>query len=166
MKKEIINLKGKDYPTYSYVLDKAHSAGLVKIKTKLIQIPSRDNNDTAIVKAFVFLKKKIKKQELEKTYEAYGDASPDNTTTQIATALIRMAETRAKGRAMRDAVNIGETMLEELPEPKTERKTASGEEFFCEDCGQKITDKVANFSQNNYEKKLCLDCQKKAKRPN
>ncbi len=49
-------------------------------------------------------------------FTGIGDASPDNVGRTIAPHIIRMAETRAKARALRDAVNIGVTALEELGE--------------------------------------------------
>jgi hypothetical protein len=48
------------------------------------------------------------------TFTGIGDASPSNVTRMIAPHLIRMAETRSKARALRDAVNVGVTALEEL----------------------------------------------------
>jgi hypothetical protein len=49
-----------------------------------------------------------------RTFEAIGDASPENVPPHILPHLNRMAETRAKARALRDAVNIGVVSFEEL----------------------------------------------------
>lgn len=102
----VIDLQGKSYPTWPYVLNAAHEKGVLGIITDLVQIPSEDNAHTAIVKATCRFP--------DGEWAAYGDASPRNVNTKIVTALIRMAETRAKGRALRDACNIGETMKEEI----------------------------------------------------
>jgi hypothetical protein len=107
--KWIINLKGKDFPLYAGVLDLAHQLGLQSIETQLIQIPGETNDYTAIAKATVRMKD-------GSVFEEFGDANPRNVTPMIAPAIIRMALTRAKGRALRDAVNIGQTILEELPD--------------------------------------------------
>lgn len=104
-----VELNGKTYPLFAGILNEAHERGLMAIETTLVQIPGPDNDDTAIVKAIVRMKD-------GSVFEDYGDANPRNTNARIATALIRMASTRGKGRALRDAVNIGQTMLEELPD--------------------------------------------------
>jgi hypothetical protein len=104
-----VELNGKLYPLYSGILAEAHERGLQAIETQLIQIPSADNDYVAIVKAIVRMKD-------GSVFEDYGDASPRNTSSRISTALIRMASTRSKGRALRDAINVGQTMLEELPD--------------------------------------------------
>ncbi len=113
--KHVVSLQGKEYVLYAGVLSLAHEKGLLSIETLLVQIPGPDNEHTAIVKARVEFAD-------GQRFEEYGDASPRNVTARIATALIRMAATRAKGRAMRDAVNVGETLAEELPpEPEPAR---------------------------------------------
>ncbi len=48
------------------------------------------------------------------TFTGIGDAGPENVNRMIRPHIIRMAETRAKARALRDAVNIGIVTLEEL----------------------------------------------------
>lgn len=96
----------KDVVTYQGLLSKAHEEGLVRIRTRLIQAPTDENGKTAIVKAMVETKKGH--------FEGVGDASPENVNSFIVPHLIRVAETRAKARAIRDAVNIGVVSFEEL----------------------------------------------------
>ena len=48
------------------------------------------------------------------SFTAVGDATPENVTARIAPHFIRMADTRAKARALRDALNIGAVTLEEF----------------------------------------------------
>lgn len=106
-KKFIVNLQGKEFVTYEGLLDVAHQLKLKSIETELIQIPSSENGNQCIVKAVV-------KTEDGKQFEGYGDADPTNVNRMIAKHSIRMAETRAKARALRDLTNIGMTALEEL----------------------------------------------------
>jgi hypothetical protein len=107
VKKEyIINRQGKDFVLYEGLLDEAHHQGLHRISTTLIQIPHDDNGNTAIVMAEV--------ETSKGSFTGIGDASPTNVSRMIVPHLIRMAETRSKARALRDAVNVGVTALEEL----------------------------------------------------
>jgi len=47
-------------------------------------------------------------------FSGLGDASPANVPAHIRAHLIRMAETRSKARALRDAVNVAVASIEEL----------------------------------------------------
>lgn len=105
--KFIVNLKGKQYVTYEGLLDLAHQNKLKSIKTELIQIPTKENNNQCIMKA-------IATTEDGKEFEGYGDADTSNVNSMISKHIIRMAETRAKARALRDLTNVGMTALEEL----------------------------------------------------
>ena len=97
---------GKEHPTYAGVLEEAHSKGLKGISVKVIQFPTDDNHFMCICEATVTMEAGI--------YTEIGDASPGNVNTMIKPHLIRMAATRAKGRALRDAVNIGQALREEI----------------------------------------------------
>ncbi|MGH2444111.1 MAG: hypothetical protein ACRDFX_13225 [Chloroflexota bacterium] len=107
MKREyIINWQGTDFVKYEGLLDEAHQQGLCRISTTLIQIPHQDNGNLAIVAAEI--------ETAKGTFSGLGDAAPNNVNRMITPHLIRMAETRAKARALRDAVNVGVTALEEM----------------------------------------------------
>ncbi len=96
----------KEVVTYQGLLSKAHDEGLQRVATRLVQVPSDENGRTAIAKALVETKKG--------RFEGIGDANPENVNSFIVPHLIRMAETRAKARALRDAVNVGVISFEEL----------------------------------------------------
>lgn len=98
----------KEVVTYAGLLARAHEDELRRIETTLLQAPAKENQFTAIVLAVV--------ETSRGTFTGLGDASPDNVNRRIAPHLLRMAETRAKARALRDAVNIGTVCVEELGE--------------------------------------------------
>ena len=96
----------KEVVTYRGLLARAHEEHLVGIETTVVQFPGDGNGQTAVVQAKVTTSKG--------TFSAVGDANPGNVNPMIAPHVIRMAETRAKARAIRDAVNIGLVAIEEL----------------------------------------------------
>lgn len=107
MKKEFLTERnGRTFVLYAGLLDLAHERGLKAITTTLVQIPSDLNGQMAIVHATV--------ETSQGTFTGLGDAAPDNVSRMMVPHLIRMAETRSKARALRDAVNVGVTALEEL----------------------------------------------------
>jgi hypothetical protein len=116
VKKEfIVERDGRSFVLYAGLLDLGHERGLRSITTTLVQVPGELNGMTAIVHATV---------ETEGgTFTGLGDASPGNVTRMMAPHLIRMAETRAKARALRDAVNVGVTALEELGDDEARPET-------------------------------------------
>jgi hypothetical protein len=102
----MIERQGKKFVLYAGLLEEAHSRGLRSIETELLQIPDHENGEAAIVRAVV--------RTEDGKFTGIGDASPENVNRTIAPHVIRMAETRAKARALRDAINVGVTAFEEL----------------------------------------------------
>jgi hypothetical protein len=117
MKREfLIDRQGKQFVLYAGLLDEAHRNGLKAIRTQMVQSPSPQNGNVCICVAEV---------ETEKgTFSGIGDASPESVGRNIAPHFIRMAETRAKARALRDAINVGAVAFEELGELDDEREPA------------------------------------------
>jgi hypothetical protein len=112
-KEFVVSLRGKEYPLFAGVLDAATKAGLRSLRTTVVQIPSPENGHLAVVMA---------RAEFEdgRVFEDVGDCSPASTSPQLAAASLRLASTRAKGRVLRDSINVGQTLLEELPDLEIE----------------------------------------------
>ena len=108
----------KDVVLYAGLLSQAHEEGLARVRTSILQIPTEENGRLAIIKAEVETSKGL--------FEAIGDACPDNVDDFLAPHLIRVAETRAKARALRDAVNVGVVSFEELDGVSLDRASSPG----------------------------------------
>lgn len=96
----------REFVTYQGLLAMAHDQGLSAIETELLQAPSDANGRTAIVRATTRGK--------PGAFTGLGDASPENTSRKVVRHLLRVAETRAKARALRDMTNVAMVAFEEL----------------------------------------------------
>jgi len=101
----IKSLQGKDFILYTGLLLLAHERGLVGIETELVHM-DWDNN------RFVFKAVAIGKDG--QRFTGYGDATTRNVGKMILPHASRMAETRAKARALRDFTGLGMTAFEEM----------------------------------------------------
>ncbi len=124
----MITRNGKQYVLFAGLLDEAHERGLSSIDTELLQVPSEENGQVAIVRAVATIQTADQQTGEVKSspFSGIGDASPQNVARNVADHLIRMAETRAKARALRDAVNIGAAALEELSEGEAQASQNQG----------------------------------------
>jgi hypothetical protein len=145
---------------YAGLLEEAHARGLRSIETELLQVPGVENGEVAIARAVV--------RTEEGKFSGIGDASPGNVSRAIVPHLIRMAETRAKARALRDAINVGVAALEELgdeevvPEPAREARSVQSSRTPASQAGES-KDEVskealpATRKQLNYLEALIAD---------
>lgn len=149
-----IERKGVRMVLFAGLLDAAHQQGIKSIDTELIQVPGADNSSTAICKAVV-------EMEGGARYSGIGDASPESVGKMIQAHLIRMAETRAKARALRDAVNVGAVSLEEMGEDHPEEKQAPQSQSSQASETPERTEGGATRRQLNYMLSLLPDHRKK-----
>jgi hypothetical protein len=106
----IVRLQGKDFILYTGLLSLAHEMGLKSITAEPVEIDWE--NGRFIFKATVVM---LDASGVERVFEDYGDCTKHNTNKMIYPAALRMASTRAKARALRDATGLGLTAFEELP---------------------------------------------------
>ncbi len=106
--KFIKKIQGKDFVLFEGLLEMAHADGLKRVETQLLQAPHKDNGMLAIVRAVIETDKGI--------FSALGDASPESAERPMQPHLVRLADTRAIARAIRIAVNVGITAVEEINE--------------------------------------------------
>jgi len=105
---KVVNIKGKDFITYAGLLEKAHERGLISFEI-LDHWQSEDlKNAWCKVRAHCIVDKK------DQYFDGIGSSTPLNTGDMTQHYPIEMAHTRSKGRALRDFLNIGEAMVEEL----------------------------------------------------
>jgi len=110
----IISLQGRQYLTHDGLVRLAHDLGIESIKTEIISWDPETRAAVVIATA----------HGARGTYSGIGDASPENVGRAIASACLRMAETRAISRALRLFTGLGMTCTSELPgnapQPATE----------------------------------------------
>lgn len=112
---EFVDLRGKKHPLYRGVLREAHANGLIGLEVSVIQPPSEANGQSAICQAIATFSGPDGR---ERIFTEIGDCDTKNAGPMIVPHKIRMAATRAKGRALRDALGIGEALAEEMSEPE------------------------------------------------
>ena len=104
--KEFIQKIGdKDFVRYEGLLNLFHENGGKEIHTELIQ--------SHLGEEVFFIFKAVVSGE-RGVYEGFGDACKANVGSMVLKHMMRMAETRAKARALRDYNNVGMCSVEEL----------------------------------------------------
>lgn len=112
------NVKGDDdYIVVGGLVALAHEKGYCGDKTEVLQYPKKENKETIIVRVTVegFYYNKYSGNVEKGSWSAIGDASPSSLNNKfIVPHMIRMAETRALGRALRKYLNIPMLCAEEM----------------------------------------------------
>ncbi len=95
-----------------------HVKGIWKLDTEVLQYPCADNGNMCICKSVIggYDWNPIENKVVKVEYSDIGDASPNNCKGPVAASFIRMAATRATGRALRKYTNIDMLCTEELGE--------------------------------------------------
>lgn len=114
MKKYVMNLQGKDFMTYNGLVELAKEKGLKSLKVEILQYPNASNYDTVVAQATAIGYEVIDGERVEVEFTEIGDANASNCNKLVGKHFIRMAATRAKGRALRDFLGIDMVMSEEL----------------------------------------------------
>lgn len=114
--------KGRFGMPYAEVLHEAHKRGIAGIGSEIVQIPDEHNEYKAIVKAQALLK--IGEEVIP--FTAHGEAWPKDDAGgkpgPSTDATLRMAETRAKKRALLDAIDRGS-------DPEIEQASATDDQI-------------------------------------
>lgn len=96
---------GKDFVQYAGLLALAHERGLVNLSAHFISV----EGDLALGEATAEFQD-------GKVFMECADATPGNVNPKVKPHYARMALTRAKARALRDALNISMCSVEEIVE--------------------------------------------------
>ena len=102
----VISRRGADYILYEGLLAEAHRQGLTAILTHLLQPPTPDNGGLAVCAAVV--------ETSRGRFYGLGEARLHESTRLGGRGLVGLAESRAKARALRDAVGAAQTPMEDL----------------------------------------------------
>ena len=102
----VVTRAGTAYALYEGLLAEAHARGLRGIRTRLLQSPTGANRNVAVCLATV--------STATGDFTATGEAGPGHAGLIPGRTLIQVAESRAKARALRDALNADVIPFEEL----------------------------------------------------
>lgn len=128
---ETVDIHGQQHPTYEAVLKLAHEKGLKSLTVEVTQVPNQDNHLLAVCSATAVFAD-------DSVFTEIGDASPKNVNSMIAPHIMRMAATRAKGRALRDGLNIAQALQEEFGgDGKQDKKFLTSADYIERDVEQK-----------------------------
>jgi len=156
-KKFVINIKGKEFITYSGLLQEAHEKGPFSMEVQQLSVDWEKKCAYCTVRLFT-------KDDI--MFEGVGSATQSNCGSMVKEHFVEMAHTRAKARALRDYLNIDKVCADELGDVREEELVKDKKEVpptpnTCVECGVNVTQKVMDFSLDKFGRVLCFECQKK-----
>jgi hypothetical protein len=98
----VMNLHGKQFVQYVGLLALAHEQGLESLEAEFLQVTPE-----------MVTAKATARFEDGRIFSDCGEATPTNVPSQVRPHFARMALTRAKARALRDALNISMVTIDE-----------------------------------------------------
>jgi hypothetical protein len=99
----VTTIHGKEFVQFAGLLAMAHAQGLTSLTAELVSV----TQDLALAKATATFAD-------GRSFTEAADATPDNVNAGVKKHFARCALTRAKARALRDALNISTCAVEEL----------------------------------------------------
>ena len=101
----MVKIGGKEFITYEGLLHLAHKKGLISMDITDHHVDFDKESAWCMV---------VVRFKDESFFEGFGSSTPKNTGAMVRSHFVEMSHTRAKARALRDALDIGVASVEEL----------------------------------------------------
>lgn len=171
-----IRTKGQTQQVYRYrdVLNLAYQHGLVCFEQaspiQVVMVPSQKSPGSTIPMFISEVYAVFRDEDGSLIrFHGVGDCSYENARDNVAAAGPRMAHTRAKARALADALNLDANLSEEFDLSDEEQDPASSKpakgatpppDPRCSRCGSRMTQRSAEYSLRVRGDLVCYQCAK------
>lgn len=177
-----IKARGETLRVYRYrdVLNLAYQHGLIGFEQaaplQVVMVPSQRDPDR-MVPMFISEVYAVFRNEDGSIvrFHGVGDCSYENAHSSVAAAGPRMAHTRAKARALADALNLDANLSEEFDlsedfaphpggngSPGSESQNRPSGGYRCSRCGSPMSERSAAYSQRVRGELVCYRCAKES----
>lgn len=151
--KYVVEIKGKRFVTYAGLLSLAHEKGVKKLMVVDLRVDWDKKCASCTVKC-----------ELEdKVFWGVGSGTQENCGAMVREHFVEMSHTRAKARALRDALNVDLVAVDELSknDEVVEETLVVDVPLVCADCNKTISKAEKDYSIKFFGRTLCRACQAK-----
>jgi hypothetical protein len=164
-----IRVGGEEHKVYRYrdVLNLAYQHGLVGFEQaapiQCYRVPGINGGEVVVWVSEVYAVFRDS-DGTEYRYHGVGDASVENANRRVAAAGPRLAHTRAKARALADALNLDANLREEFGgDEEDDGSSREPEQARCEKCGAAMSAKSAEVARRIHGKLICYQCSPRKK---